>query len=214
MNNELFCPEHGPYAASLGKCPYCSPAEKTRPPAPTPLYEENDMTSDGSDRGYSEDDETILPGQRGGRRSQGQAGSARGFEEDGGQTQPPRRRGRLLDEDEDSGDHTVIDRPDTSLMGWLIVKTSPCLRRGHILKIRPGAVFGRSSSKADVVIDDDKVSSIHLKILLKEGRFFLADLGSSNGTWLDGNEVNGTVEIVENSEIRIGNTVFVLKTLA
>ena len=41
---ELVCPTHGPYDASYGTCPHCS-GQANRPPAPTPLMDEDDMLS-------------------------------------------------------------------------------------------------------------------------------------------------------------------------
>lgn len=221
--DELFCEEHGPYPAYLGSCPACAQKGRNMPPAPAPLYRSEDVTSDGSAGVGYENQDTILPGMGAGQggpaaeaddatqppRHKGKH-SAIGDEDE--QTRPPERKkpGYLDDRDEEM---TVIDRPDTSLMGWLIVKTSPCLRRGHILKVKSGAIYGRSTNKADYVIDDEKVSSIHMRLLIKEGKFYVFDLGSANGTRLNGQEITGSTELHQDDEIKIGNSVFVLKTL-
>ena len=231
MSDELFCPLHGPYARSLGRCPYCSQGD--RPPAPASLGEDETAARP---RGGSpspvvgDDDETIPPGAPGPGRSPASsaggddetlppvrraAGGGRpaAFDEDETQL-PERRKKRFLDDvgDEDI-DVTVIDREDTSMLGWLIVKSSPFMRRGQILKIRSGAIYGRSPKKADVVVDDEKVSGLHARIQLKDDRFLLIDMGSANGTFLNGQEITGTTALKENDEIRLGSTTFVLKVL-
>jgi hypothetical protein len=219
--------------ASAKRCPYCS--QGGLPPAPAPLYgDEATLNPPAAPQGYSDDDETVLPGQAGprdGQREEIFLPGRRGSDDE--ETQPPARRGGsrfadeedvtlpperlrrrgILDDDGDEEDVTVIDREDTSLMGWLIVKSGPSLRRGHILKIRSGAIYGRSRKHADVLIDDEKVSSKHALIKVKEEKFILVDLGSTNGTFVNGTELTGAIEIQENDEIRIGNTCFVLKVL-
>jgi hypothetical protein len=228
MSNELFCPKHGPYPASYGTCPWCVQEMGGRPPAPTPLSQEE--THPGmpvAGRAYSDDDATIPPGQVG-RRPQGGAsggedetqpplrGGRGGLEEDA-TILPARKTKRLLDSDALPGDEeideTVLDREDSSMMGWLIVKRSPYMRRGHMLKIRPGAVIGRSPKSAHIIVDDDKVSGIHARIQVKDERFVLIDLGSANGTWVNSQEVASPTPLKQDDEIKIGDTIFVLKTL-
>ena len=225
MSNELFCNQHGPYSASLGSCPHC--AGGGRPSAPLPLSEEETGAGGGgfygAGGGYSDNDETVLPGQ-GGRRGYSGGGNdvtalpGRGGYGDGGmdeeKTELPMRR-RILDpRDSDDIDETVIEREvDEGLMGWLIVKKSPYLRRGHIIKIRPGDVFGRSAKMAEIPLDDQKVSRRHALIQMKNDQFMLVDMGSENGTWLNGEEIMGATPISENDEIKLGDTSFVLKVL-
>jgi hypothetical protein len=49
-------------------------------------------------------------------------------------------------------------------------------------------VIGRSSG-CQLVLADDTVSRRHAELFLEEGRWLLRDLGSSNGTWLNGRRV-------------------------
>lgn len=65
---------------------------------------------------------------------------------------------------------------------------------------------GRATENT-VVIRDPLVSRTHLRIEEEFGRFFIRDLDSLNGTFVDGNRIRGEVEIGENSIVRIGNTV-------
>ena len=41
----------------------------------------------------------------------------------------------------------------------------------------------------DIVIDDPSVSACHARFCMEEGALFVVDLGSSNGTWLNGRQI-------------------------
>lgn len=65
--------------------------------------------------------------------------------------------------------------------------------------------IGRNSSN-DVVIIDSFVSGTHCSITLDDkGKFFLQDLGSSNGTFVNGQRIQ-QAWLGDNDEVRIGET--------
>ncbi|HBQ12652.1 MAG: FHA domain-containing protein [Sandaracinaceae bacterium] len=78
-------------------------------------------------------------------------------------------------------------------------------------KARP-ALFGRGvtmgrSSKSDVVISSDSISKLHARVRLdKSGLVYVSDLGSSNGTQVNGAFVNPgeEVELQHRDEIILG----------
>jgi pSer/pThr/pTyr-binding forkhead associated (FHA) protein len=57
----------------------------------------------------------------------------------------------------------------------------------------------------DVQIEDGSVSSHHAEIELVDGGAILRDLGSTNGTFINGEQLNGEMFIGEGAEIYIGN---------
>lgn len=57
----------------------------------------------------------------------------------------------------------------------------------------------------DVVLSDPTVSSRHLAAWATQGRAFVEDLGSRNGTWLDGARVRGVRTVEAPCEIRLGD---------
>jgi len=63
--------------------------------------------------------------------------------------------------------------------------------------------FGRSD-ECDVQLDDGYVSSRHAEIQCIDGRFYLQDLKSTNGTWLKENRVDGRIPIADNAVIEFG----------
>lgn len=68
--------------------------------------------------------------------------------------------------------------------------------------------IGRSNEGNDVIINDDPmVSRHHFQIVQDDdGSFRLADFGSTNGTYINGQKVSGEVELGENDIVRVGNT--------
>lgn len=56
-----------------------------------------------------------------------------------------------------------------------------------------GAILGREGSKADIVLRDQAVSKKHAKIYEKNGRWYLEDLASSNGTFFDNRRITEPV---------------------
>ncbi|MDR1812254.1 MAG: FHA domain-containing protein [Candidatus Fibromonas sp.] len=73
-----------------------------------------------------------------------------------------------------------------------------------------GLVVGRDSF-CDLRLTDEFVSMQHCKILFENGIFFLEDLGSTNGTFIDGTEVEEKSILNEGQNIQIGITVMKAK---
>jgi pSer/pThr/pTyr-binding forkhead associated (FHA) protein len=69
--------------------------------------------------------------------------------------------------------------------------------------------FGRDP-QADVPIEDDRVSRLHFTIVPRDGKFFLQDNNSTNGTWVNGVRIAET-ELKPNDRIRAGQTIFVFE---
>jgi hypothetical protein len=65
-----------------------------------------------------------------------------------------------------------------------------------------------SHPKNDVVLDDTTVSRRHATITRKSGGFELADLGSTNGTYVNGGRVSKPVALKPGDEIKFGSVRF------
>ncbi len=63
-------------------------------------------------------------------------------------------------------------------------------------------VIGRGSD-CQIMLPERQVSRHHVKILHQDGRYMLQDLGSKNGTHLNGTQVKGTVPIQDGDELQI-----------
>lgn len=69
--------------------------------------------------------------------------------------------------------------------------------------------IGRSK-EADVTIDNSAVSRRHTSLSMRNGKHFVSDLGSSNGTIVNGVKIDDTVPVTETDRIEIGKFRFVL----
>lgn len=66
--------------------------------------------------------------------------------------------------------------------------------------------IGRDTAN-DIVINDSKVSRRHIIIFCKNGIYTIKDLGSTNGTYINGHRINDITQITTNDIVKIGNTV-------
>lgn len=72
-------------------------------------------------------------------------------------------------------------------------------------------VLGSKSDCVDILLRDKSVSRMHAQIDEAEGKLYIYDLNSTNGTYINGIKVvSGENEIKEGDEIRLGNLRFVL----
>jgi FHA domain-containing protein len=70
--------------------------------------------------------------------------------------------------------------------------------------------IGRAESCA-IRLEDTYVSQVHAKLYGKNGAWFVEDLGSTNGTYLNDGRVTSPVEIHAGDRIRVGRTVLELR---
>lgn len=91
--------------------------------------------------------------------------------------------------------------------GWLVVERCDGIAAGTRYDLFGGLTLGRSG-EADVSFDDRYASGIHARLYSRGDRYFMEDLGSTNGTVLDGRPVAGERELGDGSVIEIGDTRF------
>lgn len=86
----------------------------------------------------------------------------------------------------------------------LLVCSGP--RRNDVHAItKPLVLLGRVVGGADILVPDDSASRHHAAIGHRGGTFTLYDLGSTNGTFVDGRRVE-QAPLSSGTQIRIGDT--------
>jgi hypothetical protein len=76
---------------------------------------------------------------------------------------------------------------------------------GTTFEVGQGAIFGRSDG-ADIRVNDPFASSAHARIFDRGGFMYLEDMGSTNGTYLNGRQVKRAERLNMADTIRIGDS--------
>nr|WP_120492580.1 FHA domain-containing protein [Corynebacterium lactis] len=87
----------------------------------------------------------------------------------------------------------------------LLVTAGPLAGSRMNLDNQRDITIGRSESSA-FVLNDDFASSQHARLINRDGAWYLEDLDSRNGTFLNGQRVEQPERLAPGMEIRIGRT--------
>lgn len=94
------------------------------------------------------------------------------------------------------------------VLGWLVILRGR--RRGRDYRIdKDVSVLGRDGT-CDFVVEDDTVSRQHVRIRNDSGKFVLFDLGSGNGTHLNGEQIQ-RAELQDGDVIKVGDSLILFK---
>ncbi len=89
----------------------------------------------------------------------------------------------------------------------LVVERAPGHTPGMEYDIGEGAVLGRGD-QAEIRLDDPFASSAHARLLRQGGIVVLEDMGSTNGTYLNEELLNGPQPLHPGDRVRIGDSEF------
>ena len=73
----------------------------------------------------------------------------------------------------------------------------------------PKCKIGRDPTNQIVIKNDQYTSRFHAWITFEEGHFFIEDLGSTNGTLLNGSPLINRRPLVNGDQVRIGRTEYI-----
>ncbi len=89
----------------------------------------------------------------------------------------------------------------------LIVSRSPSLPSDAEYPLEAGMTLGRSRSSG-IPVSDQLASHMHARVFPRGHFYFIEDLGSTNGTFVNGRRIDEQTQIKVHDEIRLGETVF------
>lgn len=99
--------------------------------------------------------------------------------------------------------------PDAVPLRRLVITAGP--KAGTSLDLpETGLTIGRSSG-AGLQVSDDYTSTNHARVSKQGEGWVIEDLGSTNGTFLNGKRVTDSTPIPANTTIRVGTTQFELR---
>jgi len=101
----------------------------------------------------------------------------------------------------------LIQRPP-EVNAWLVVERGE--HQGHIFRLDKEAITIGRRPENDIVLSDPHVSGQHAKVRVVGKEVVLHDLGSANGTLVDGKPIEKHT-LVDNERVTIGNTTLVFK---
>jgi pSer/pThr/pTyr-binding forkhead associated (FHA) protein len=99
--------------------------------------------------------------------------------------------------------------PRGSAESELVVEDSEVLAPETRFAIRDGATsVGRSSASDIVLKSDDYASGRHAQLTHHGGLLYVEDLGSTNGTFVNGRKTVGATPLRHGDSVRVGSTTF------
>ncbi|MCC3278714.1 FHA domain-containing protein [Arthrobacter sp. zg-Y40] len=91
----------------------------------------------------------------------------------------------------------------------LVVTEGPL--RGTTLDLAASPILLGRAQEATLVLEDDYASGRHARLFPQGSRWFIEDLGSTNGTYLGGSQLTRALPVEPGVPVRIGKTVIELR---
>jgi hypothetical protein len=88
-----------------------------------------------------------------------------------------------------------------------LVVIQPSIAKGTTYGLAREMTIGRAAGCQVSLADDTFVSQLHARVFLRDGQAFVEDLGSTNGTYLNGNRVTNAVPMQKGDTVQTGKTV-------
>jgi hypothetical protein len=83
----------------------------------------------------------------------------------------------------------------------------PSSRKGEVLPIPDEVTVGRGGGCGIVLADDTYVSTLHARLFQRNRESFVEDLGSTNGTFVNGKRVSDATRLRRGDQVQFGQTV-------
>ncbi len=107
------------------------------------------------------------------------------------------------------------DRPKASRASSRRIPTTLTVTEGSLagttLSLMDSGVLLGRNPECTLVLDDDFASGRHARIFRRDGGWFVEDLGSTNGTFLESSRLTEPKPVEVGSTLRIGKTIFELR---
>jgi FHA domain len=88
-----------------------------------------------------------------------------------------------------------------------LIVEQPVARRGVFFDIGSEMTVGRAAGCQIALVDDTYVSQLHARVFERSGQVYVEDLGSTNGTYVNGHRVSAPTPMHKGDSLQIGSTV-------
>ena len=91
--------------------------------------------------------------------------------------------------------------------GWRLVLVEPTAEAGAAFPIEGEATLGRGGGCTVPLGFDTFVSQVHARAFDRDGTLWIEDLGSRNGTFVNGEQVHEATRVAKGARVQVGETV-------
>jgi pSer/pThr/pTyr-binding forkhead associated (FHA) protein len=87
-----------------------------------------------------------------------------------------------------------------------LVVVEPRDQKGRSFELGQELTVGRAAG-CQITLDDSYASQLHARVFQRDGLLYVEDLGSTNGSFLNGKKVTSPVTLERGDHLKVGNTV-------
>jgi pSer/pThr/pTyr-binding forkhead associated (FHA) protein len=88
-----------------------------------------------------------------------------------------------------------------------LVVVAPESERGHAFPVDGEGTLGRGGGCTVPLAFDTFVSQVHARAFDRDGTLWIEDLGSRNGTFVNGEQVHEPTRVAKGTRVQVGETV-------
>lgn len=90
---------------------------------------------------------------------------------------------------------------------WRLVLVAPAAEAGAAFSVDDEITMGRGGGCTIPLAFDTFVSQVHARAFDRDGTLWIEDLGSRNGTFVNGEQVHEPTQVRKGSRVQVGETV-------
>jgi FHA domain len=88
-----------------------------------------------------------------------------------------------------------------------VTVTSAGEAKGQVFDLADEVTIGRAATCTVSLPSDTYLSQMHARLFREDGQAYLEDLGSTNGTWLNGERIAAVAPVDAGDRVQVGGTV-------
>jgi hypothetical protein len=97
--------------------------------------------------------------------------------------------------------------PPKARRSWRLRVLEPTATSGRVFEVNGELTIGRAAGCGVSLPDDTFVSNVHARVYERDGDVFIEDLGSTNGTLVNGASLEAATKLRKGDRIQAGQTV-------